>query len=109
VFLAPLPRKLSVRFFEPDQPSPFGDADFVSQQVAGLLPDGRMWRLTVADAAHLMVRGRVTMALDPTATPGGQALPLHVARSSRGRRYLRTPADDEVTNNLASLPPIPTA
>jgi hypothetical protein len=108
VFLGALPRKLSVRFFEPDQPSPFGDSDFVSQQVAGLLPDGqRMWRLTVADAAHLIERGRITMALDPSATPGGEAVPIHVARSSRGRRYLRTPGDDEIRNNLASLPRIP--
>ena len=108
VFLGPLARKLSVRFFEPDQPSPFGDSDFVSQQVAGFMADGRrMWRLTVADAAHLIERGRITMALDPSATPGGQAVPIHVARSSRGRRYLRTPGDDEITNNLASLPRIP--
>jgi hypothetical protein len=108
VFLAPLPQKLSVRFFEPDRPSPTGDPDFVSQQIAGLLPDGqRMWRLTIADAAHLIEKGRVTMALDPAATPGGQEVPIHVARSSRGRRYLRTPADDDTTNNLASLPRIP--
>lgn len=105
VFLAPLPAKLKVRFFDPDRPSPMGDPDFVSQQVAGLLPDGRLWRLTVADAAHMMNKGRITMSLE---TAGGQEVPLHVARSSRGRRYLRTPADDDITNNLASLPPIPT-
>jgi len=108
VFLAPLPQKLSVRFFDPDRPGPTGDPDFVSQQVAGLLPDGqRLWRLTVADAAHLIEKGRITMALDPAATPGGEEVPIHVARSSRGRRYLRTPADDDTTNNLASLPRIP--
>ena len=105
VFLAPLPAKLKVRFFDPDRPSPMGDPDFVSQQVAGFLPDGRLWRLTVADAAHLMDKGRIAISLE---TPGGQEVPLHVARSSRGRRYLRTPADDDITNNLASLPPIPT-
>jgi len=48
------------------------------------------------------------MTLDPSVIPGGQEVPIHVARSSRGRRYLRTPADDETTNNLASLPRIPT-
>ena len=104
VFLKPLERKLKVRFFEPDRASPMGDPDFVSQQVAGLLDDGRLWRLTVADAAHLMDKGRITMSL---VTPGGQEVPLHVARSSRGRRYLRTPADDDITNNLANLPRIP--
>ena len=100
MFLKPLERKLKVRFFEPDRASPMGDPDFVSQQVAGLLDDGRLWRLTVADAAHLMDKGRITMSL---VTPGGQEVPLHVARSSRGRRYLRTPADDDITNNLANL------
>jgi hypothetical protein len=107
VFLAPLPRKLSVRYFEPDERSP-GDLDRASQQIAGLLADGRMWQLSVADAAHLIERGRLTMSIDPSATPGGQAVPIHVARSSRGRRYLRTPPDDEATNNLANLPRIPT-
>ena len=92
VFLKPLERKLKVRFFEPDRASPMGDPDFVSQQVAGLLDDGRLWRLTVADAAHLMDKGRITMSL---VTPGGQEVPLHVARSSRagatsGRRLMTT-------------------
>ena len=108
VFLAPLERKLSVRYFEPDRPSPMGDPDYVSQQVAGLTSDGRLWRLTVADAAHLIGKDRITLVLDPSVAPGGQEIPIHVAHSSRGRRYLRTSGDDEVTNNLASLPRIPT-
>jgi hypothetical protein len=66
-----------------------------------------MWRLTVADAAHLIDKGRITMTIDPEVLGGGQEVPLHVARSSRGRKYLRTPADDDIANNLASLPPIP--
>lgn len=105
VFLAPLPKKLKVRFFDPDRPSPMGDPNFVAEQVAGFLPDGRLWRLTVADAAHLVLKGRIEMSLETTS---GEEFPLHVAHSSRGRRYLRTPHDDDVTNNLASLPPIPT-
>ena len=108
VFLAPLPMKLKVRFFEPDQPSPTGDPDYVSQQVAGLLADGRLWRLTVADAAHLIDKGRITMTIDPATNSGGLEVPIHVARSSRGRRYLRTTGDQESANNLASLPRIPT-
>jgi len=105
VFLAPLPEKLKVRFFEPDRPSPTGDPDFVAQQVAGLLPDGRLWRLTVADAAHLVEKGRITLSLE---SARGEEIALHVARSSRGRRYLRTPGDEDVANNLARLPRIPT-
>jgi hypothetical protein len=107
VFLAPLARKLSVRYFEPDRPSPMGDPDYVSQQVGGLTADGRLWRLTVADAAHLIGKERITLVLDPSVT-GGQEIPIHVAHSSRGRRYLRTSGDDETINNLASLPRIPT-
>jgi hypothetical protein len=107
VFLAPLPRKLSVRYFEPDERSP-GDLDRTSQQIAGLLADGRMWQLSVADAAHLIEKGRLSIAIDAAVSGTGQPVALHVARSARGRRYLRTPADDETTNNLASLPRIPT-
>jgi hypothetical protein len=105
VFLAPLPKKLKVRFFDPDRPSPMGDPNFVAEQVAGFLADGRLWRLTVADAAHLVLKGRIEMSLE---TLAGEEFPLHVAHSSRGRRYLRTPHDDDVTNNQARLPPIPT-
>lgn len=107
VFLAELPRAMSVRWFQPDTRRPLGDPDYVAQQVAGLLPDGqRLWRLSVADAAHLIERGRISLTLDP-AVAGGQAVPLYVARSSRGRRYLRARADDAGGNNLARLPPIP--
>jgi hypothetical protein len=105
VFLKQLDRKLKVRFFEPDQPSPLGDPDFVAQQVAGIASDGRLWRLTVADAAHLILKGRIEMSLE---TPDGREFPLGVAHSSRGRRYLRTAHDTDVTNNLAALPRIPT-
>jgi hypothetical protein len=104
VFLAPLEQKLKVRFFNPDEPSPLGDPDFVAQQVAGFRSDGRLWRLTVADAAHLIEKGRISMSLQ---TEDGREFPLHVAHSSRGRRFLRTPHDDDIANNLASLPRIP--
>ena len=108
VFLSPLARKLSVRFFQPDRRRPAGDPDYVSQQVAGLMPDGRMWRLTVADAAHLITKNRISLVLDPAVT-GGPEIPIHVAHSSRGRRYLRASGDDAMTNNLRNLPPIPSA
>lgn len=107
VFLAPLPEDLSARFCDPDERSP-GDLDRTSQQIAGLLADGRMWQLSVADAAHLVEKGRISIAIDAAVSGTGQRVPLHVARSARGRRYLRTPPDDVGGNNLRDLPRIPT-
>ncbi len=107
VFLAPLARKLKVRFFEPDRRRPAGDPDYVAQQVAGFADDGRLWRLTVPDAAHLILKDRITMVLDPSVSTNGQEIPIDVAHSSRGRRYLRTTGDQATANNLRNLPRIP--
>ncbi|MGH9155538.1 MAG: hypothetical protein ACRD1K_06840 [Acidimicrobiales bacterium] len=90
MFLAPLPEALSVRYYQPDERSP-GDLDCAAQQVAGLLVDGRMWQLSVADAAHLVEKGRVTMAIDAAVAGTGLSVPPHVARSARGRRFGRVP------------------
>jgi len=106
VFLAPLPSRLKAQFFNPDERNP-GDLDRTSQQVAGLLDDGRMWQLSVADAAYLVEKGRISIVIDAAASGTGQAVPLHVARSARGRRYLRTPPDDVGGNDLRDLPRIP--
>lgn len=107
VFLAPLPEDLSTQFFNPDERNP-GDLDRTSQQIAGLLADGRMWQLSVADAAYLVEKGRISIAIDAAVSGTGQPVPLHVARSARGRRYLRTPPDEVGVNNLRNLPRIPT-
>lgn len=105
-FLAPLPNRLRARFFNPDERSP-GDLDRISQQLGGLLEDGRMWQLSVADAAYLVEKGRISIEIDATASGTGRPVPLHVARSARGRRYLRTPPDDDAGNDLKDLPKIP--
>lgn len=107
VFLSPLPTYLSAQFFEPDERNP-GDLDRTAQQIAGLLADGRMWQLSIPDAAHLVEKGRVSIAIDPAVSGTGQPVPLHVVRSARGRRYLRTPPDDVSVNDLRDLPRIPT-
>ncbi|GAB93258.1 DUF3892 domain-containing protein [Gordonia rhizosphera] len=109
VFLAPLARRLKVSFFEPDRRRPAGDPDYVSQQVGGFTDDGRLWKLTIADAAHLILKDRITLELDPSVTTTGKEVPIVVAHSSRGRRYLRTVGDDSTANNLSNLPRIPTA
>jgi hypothetical protein len=106
VFLSPLPEDLSARFFEPDERNP-GDLDRTSQQIAGLLDDGRMWQLSIPDAAHLVEKGRVSIAIDAAVSGTGRPVPLLVARSARGRRYLRTPPDDESANDLRDLERIP--
>jgi hypothetical protein len=106
VFLAPLPEGLKARFYDPDERSP-GDLDRISQQIAGLLPDGRMWQLSIPDAAHLVGKGRISIAIDAAVSGTGQPVPLHVARSARGRRYLRTPPDHVGGNDLRDLPRIP--
>ena len=106
VFLAPLPARLKARFFNPDERSP-GDLDRTSQQLAGLLDDGRPWQLSVADAAYLVEKGRIAIEIDAAASGTGQPVPLQVARSARGRRYLRTPPDDIGGNDLRDLPRIP--
>jgi len=106
VFLAELPERLSARFFNPDERSP-GDLDRTSQQIAGLLDDGRMWQLSIADAAHLVEKGRISIEIDAAASASGQPVSLFVARSARGRRYLRTPPDHSGGTRLRDLPSIP--
>jgi len=107
VFLSPLPADLSARFFEPDERNP-GDLDRTAQQIAGLLGDGRMWQLSIPDAAHLIEKGRLSIAIDAAVSGTGRPVPLLVVRSARGRRYLRTPPDDVSVNDLRDLPRIPT-
>jgi hypothetical protein len=102
VYLEEIGASMRVLWREPDAPKPEGDPDYVIQWVAGNMPaDDRIWMLTVNDAVRYITRGRLAL------TVGAGDAPVHVATSSRGRRYLRTNPDAGVGNNLAKLPPLP--
>lgn len=104
-YLEQLPARMRVLWREPDAPKPQGDADFVTQWVAGKLPgEERIWMLTVHDAARYILNDRLTLTVGD---PGPDEAEVHVSTSSRGRRYLRTDPDAGAGNNLAKLPPLP--
>lgn len=106
-FLEEIAARMRVRWRERDAPRPVGDPDYVMQWVAGTLPgEDRIWMLTVPDAVRYIARGRVALTVGDPASPDGEA-DVHVATSSRGRRYLRADPDAGPANNLARLPPLP--
>lgn len=107
VYLEEIAGRMRVRWREPDIPRPEGDEDYVAELVAGLLPgEDRVWALTVSDAVRYITNGRLALTVGDPASPDGEA-DVHVATSSRGRRYLRTDPDAGPANNLKRLPPLP--
>jgi hypothetical protein len=107
VYLEEIAERMRVRWREPDTPRPEGDEDYVTELVAGLLPgEDRVWMLTVSDAVRYITNGRLALTVGDPASPDGEA-DVHVATSSRGRRYLRTDPDAGPANNLKRLPPLP--
>jgi hypothetical protein len=107
VYLEEIAERMRVRWRAPDVPRPEGDEDYVTEFVAGLLPgEDRVWMLTVSDAVRYITNGRLALTVGDPASPDGEA-DVHVATSSRGRRYLRTDPDAGPANNLKRLPPLP--
>jgi hypothetical protein len=102
-----LPERMRVQWYAPDIPvGQGGDPDYVAEWIAGQLPGGTMWRLTVPDAARHITDGWLKLVVEDPTSPSGEA-DVHVATSSRGRRYLRTDPDAAGANNLRELPPPP--
>ena len=107
VFLEEIAARMRVQWRRPDIPKPEGDPDYVAQWVAGKLPgEERIWMLTVNDAVRYITSGRLALTVGDPASADGEA-DVHVATSSRGRRYLRADPDAGSANNLAKLPPLP--
>lgn len=104
VYLEEMPASMRVLWREPDTPLPVGDPDYITQMVAGKLPgEDRIWVLTVNDAVRYIEKGRLELSVQNGAGP----VEVHVATSSRGRKYLRTDPDVGGQNNLRALPPVP--
>lgn len=107
VYLEEIANRMRVQWRKPDIPKPEGDPDYITQWVAGQLPgEDRIWMLTVNDAVRYITNGRLALTVGDPASPDGEA-DVHVATSSRGRRYLRTDPDAGSANNLAKLPALP--
>ncbi|OKI45495.1 DUF3892 domain-containing protein [Micromonospora sp. CB01531] len=71
--------------------------------VAGKHPDGRWWRLGLAEAIAA-VRLRERLFVQP---PGGPPAEVVVVRGRGGREYLRTRAGGGLGDNLHALPNLP--
>jgi Protein of unknown function (DUF3892) len=104
VYFRQIPAVLKVRCIKLDvPPDAEGDEDYVLQSVGGDLDDGMPWRLSVSDAAELITRERLSLFVHPDFA-GGEEVPIEVALSPRGRRYLRSVRDLTEGNNLETLP-----
>ena len=73
------------------------------QFVGGLHPDGRRWRLSLAEAIAEIERGQQFYVEQPA----GDRVKVVVAVSRRGHQYLKTEADGDLPNNLLSLAECP--
>lgn len=71
--------------------------------LGGLNPDGTRWRLTLAHAVSGVEAGKYPFFVRHR----GSSVPVVVATSRFGHKYLKTEADGEATNNLLSLPECP--
>ncbi|PQA78674.1 DUF3892 domain-containing protein [Rhodoferax sp. TS-BS-61-7] len=73
------------------------------KSVGGRNPDGKIWKLDLANA--------VAKALDATyrfyVSTGGKSVWVSVVKSASGHLYLKTDADSLNVNNLLSLPEFP--
>ncbi|MER7535630.1 DUF3892 domain-containing protein [Streptomyces sp. NPDC097704] len=81
---------------------PGSDRVFV-REIAGRHPDGRWWRMSLAEALEAL---DARQALYVEQTPGVRAAVV-AAMGTDGERHLRTVANDDPSDNLSELPTIP--
>lgn len=68
--------------------------------IGGVNPDGTHWRLSEADAIAAIEAGRWNFSL----VSGGRELPVVVAVSKYGSKYLKCPGDGLHPDSLLALP-----
>jgi len=68
--------------------------------VGGVNPDGAHWRITEAEAVAAIEAGRWSFYVESR----GQALPVVVAVSRYGSKYLKGAGDDRQPDSLLRLP-----
>jgi hypothetical protein len=74
------------------------------RSIGGRNGDGTRWKLSQADAIRGIEDGTWAFYVE---RPAGDRVPVVVAVSAAGNKYLKTVADGDQPNNLLSLPECP--